>query len=125
MNSLSGKHIDLSHISNIHDLDVEIIKVRQRIRQRETDLKISTGQIPKEAVRAAMGSVIPLFKTASLTDEAFKLIQIIFGGILASFITGKKTNGGFKKGLAETLRQVSFVGVLEVLSQLLGRKKKA
>lgn len=117
MINLPNQKVDLSHINSLEDIDLEIRAVRRRIRAREADLKEDFKSIPKEAVRASLGSVIPLFKKATAADKAFSTIQTVIGGLVAAIIAGKKSGGGFKKGLATVLRQLSFWGTAKAVMQ--------
>lgn len=117
MINLRNQKVDLSHINSLEDIDLEIRTVKRRIREREAALKEDFKSIPKEAVKASLGSVIPLFKKATVADKAFSTIQTVVGGLVAAIIAGKKSGGGFKKGLATVLRQLSFLGTAKAVMQ--------
>lgn len=124
MINLSNKKVDLSHINSLEDIDLEIRMLKRRIREREASLKEDFKLIPKEAVKASLGSVIPLFKKATVADKAFSTIQTVVGGLVAAIIAGKKTGGGFKKGLATVLRQLSFWGTAKAVMQFFASSKE-
>jgi len=125
MINLRNQKVDLSHIDSLEDIDMEIRALKRRIRQKEAELKEDFKSIPKEAVRASLGSVIPLFKKATVADKAFSTIQTVVSGVIAAIIAGKKSGGGFKKGLAEVFRQLSFLGTAKAVMQFFaGRQAK-
>lgn len=126
MKLLSGKNIDLSHIDNLTQLDAEILKVKQRIRSNELQIKADTKKIPVETIKATLGKILPVFAKARAADEAFAAVQMLTGGIVASFFNAKRNGTSFKQGVADTFRQIGFVGTVKAVIELLrARKKKA
>lgn len=126
MKLLSGKNIDLSHINTLSQLDSEILKVKQRIRANESQIKAGTKKIPVETVKATLGKIMPAFAKAKVADEAFSAVQTLTGGIVASLFNAKRNGTSFKQGVADTFRQVGFVGTVKAVIELLrARKKKA
>ncbi|HTN39224.1 MAG TPA: hypothetical protein VL053_19235 [Arachidicoccus sp.] len=125
MINLRNQKIDLSHVNSLEDIDQEIRVVKRRIRARESELKEDFKAIPKEAVRASLGSITPFFKKAKVADKAFTTIQTIIGGLVAAIIEGKRSGGGFKKGFATVLRQLSFLGTAKAVMQFFAKKKNS
>lgn len=123
MINLRNKRVDLSHINSLEDIDQEILRLKRRIRQRESELKEDFKKIPKESVKATLGKAIPLFKKDTSADKAFASIQTIVSGLIAAFIVGKKTGGGFKKGLAAVIKQLSAVGIAKAVAQFFASRK--
>lgn len=123
MINLRNQKINLSHINSLEDIDQEIRLVKRRVKIHEAAIKEDFKQIPKEALKASLGSVTPLFTKARVADQAFVAIQTLVGGLVAAFIEGKKSGGGFKKGLATTLRQLSFLGTAKAVFQFFSKKK--
>jgi|GEM_PF-1888262 len=125
MINLRNQKVDLSHINSLEDIDQEIRNLKRRIREREHELGEDFKKIPKEAVKASLGSFIPLFKKDTPAQKAFGTAQTIVSGLIAAFVAGKK-GGGFKKGLAAVLSQLSFAGTARaVASYFANRKSKA
>ena len=124
MINLRNQKVDLSHINSLEDIDLEIRKVKRRIRERELDLKEDFKAIPKEAIKSSLGSVMPFFKKATVAEKAFSTVQTIAGGVVAAIIAGKKSGGGFKKGLATVLRQVSFLGTAKAVMQFFANRQQ-
>lgn len=123
MNNLRNQKIDLSHISNLEDIDHEIRMIKRRIKAREVEIKDDFKDVPREAVKASLGSVTPFFKKAKAADSIFSTVQTLVGGIVAAIIEGKRSGGGFKKGLGTTLRQLSFLGTAKAIINFFGHKK--
>lgn len=123
MINLRNQKIDLSHINNLEDIDLEIRQLKRRIKSSELSLKEDFKQIPKEAIKSSLGSITPFFKKAKAADQVFATVQTLIGGIVASFIEGKRSGGGFKKGLITTLRQLSFLGTAKAIINFFGHKK--
>lgn len=124
MINLRNQKIDLSHISNLEDIDHEIKIIKRRIKSREAEIKNDFKDVPKEAVKASLGSITPFFKKAKAADSLFSTVQTLIGGIVAAIIEGKRSGGGFKKGLATTLRQLSFLGTAKAIINFFGHKKE-
>lgn len=126
MKLLSGKNIDLSHINNLSQLDAEILKIKQRVRLNESHIKADTRKIPVETVKATLGKIMPAFAKAKVADEAFSAVQTLAGGIVASLFNSKRNGTSFKQGVADTFRQIGFIGTVKAVIELLrARKKKA
>ncbi|MDE1193333.1 MAG: hypothetical protein PW786_14490 [Arachidicoccus sp.] len=126
MKLLSGKNIDLSHINNLSELDTEIFRVKKRIQTSEKIIKTDAKKIPVETIKSTLGAVLPRFATAKAADEAFGAVQTLAGGIVASFFNAKRNGTTFTQGVADTFRQIGFVGTVKAIFQLIrGRKKKA
>lgn len=123
MINLHNRKVDLSHVNSLEDIDLEIRKIKRRIRETESELKVDFKSIPKEALKASLGSVIPLFKKANAADKAFATIQTVVGGLVAAIIAGKKGGGGFKKGLGSVLRQLSFLGTAKAVMQFFANRQ--
>lgn len=124
MKLLSGKNIDLSHIDTLAQLDAEILKVKQRIRSNESQIKADTKKIPVETIKATLGKIMPMFAKAKVADEAFSAVQTLAGGIVASFFNAKRNGTSFKQGVADTFRQIGFVGTVKAVVELLRARKK-
>ena len=122
MVNIPRQKLDLSHINSLEDIDLEIRKVKRRIRQREIDLKEGFKAIPKEAVKSSMGNVMPLFKKEKTADSTINTIQTVIGGLVAAIIAGKKTGGGFKKGLGIVIKQLGVVETTKLLIKLFSKK---
>jgi len=116
MINLRNQKVDLSHINSLEDIDQEIRMLKRRIRERENELGEGFKKIPKEAVKASLGSFIPLFKKDTPAEKAFSTAQTVISGLIAAIVAGKK-KGGFKKGIAAVLSQLSFVGTAKAVAQ--------
>jgi len=124
MINLRNQKVDLSHIDSLEDIDTEIRMLKRRIRATEAEIKTDFKHIPKEAVKASLGKFMPLFKKDSTADKAFNTVQTVVSGLVAAIIAGKKSGGGFKKGLAAVLRQVSFVGTAKAVMQFFANRQE-
>ena len=123
MINLRNQKVDLSHINSLEDIDAEIKILKRRIRQQEADLRDDFKRLPKETLKASLGATIPFFKKATRADKAFSALQTVVGTVIAAIIAGKKSGGGFKKGLSEVLRQLSFWGTARTVMQFFARKQ--
>ena len=122
MINLPNQKVDLSHINSLEDIDQEIRMLKRRIREREHELGEDFKKIPKEAVKASLGSFIPLFKKDTPAEKAFSTTQTVISGLIAAIVAGKK-RGGFKKGLAAVLSQLSFAGTARAVASYFANRQ--
>ena len=123
MINLRNQKVDLSHINSLEDIDMEIRMLKRRIRATEGEIKADFKQIPKEAVKASIGRIVPLFKKDTTADKAFTTIQTVVSGVVAAIIAGKKNGGGFKKGVAAVISQLSFLGTAKAVMQFFANRQ--
>jgi len=123
MINLRNQKVDLSHINSLEDIDMEIRLLKRRIRATEGEIKADFKQIPKEAVKASIGRIVPLFKKDTTADKAFTTIQTVVSGVVAAIIAGKKNGGGFKKGVAAVISQLSFLGTAKAVMQFFANRQ--
>ena len=124
MKTFSGKNSNLSRINTISDLDAEIAKVKQRVRQSGADMKSNFKRIPTEAVRSTLGAALPFFRKTKSADKASLVLQALAGGIIASIIDAKKGKKTFRQGMADTVRQIGFWSMASAVVYLLRKRKK-
>jgi hypothetical protein len=123
MINLRNQKVDLSHINSLEDIDQEIRMLKRRIRATEGEIKADFKAIPKEAVKASIGRIVPLFKKDTTADKAFTTIQTVVSGVVAAIIAGKKNGGGFKKGVAAVISQLSFLGTAKAVMQFFANRQ--
>lgn len=66
---------NLSYINNLDDLQAEIRKLKSSVNLREADLQQRWNALPKETMKATLGSVIPVFLNKTVADKTWGLIK--------------------------------------------------
>ena len=122
MKTISGKYINLSHINNINDLDAEIGKVQQRLRQNRAEIKANFKHVPNELVHTTLGSVFPFFKKTKPANAALLTLQTLAGSVLASLFNTGKNKRTFNRHFAAVAGQIGFWCALKIIRYV--RQKK-
>lgn len=66
---------NLSYINNLDDLQFEIRKLKSSVNHREADLQQRWNALPKETMKATLGSVIPVFLNNTMADKTWGLLK--------------------------------------------------
>ena len=114
---------DLSHIKNSEDLLHEIRLVRRRIKLREAELRSDLKQVPREAVRSTLGSVVPLFLRANVADKTLSIFQGLIALVVGSPLS-KSGGGNMKSRVVNAAKQFGFLTAVKTVSAFLKKKKE-
>jgi hypothetical protein len=119
MEMLPTQKDNLSNINNLDDLEREIRLVRARIRRRETALGERWKQVPKEAIKSSIGSLIPFFLNNKVAGSTWTLVRDALG-----FMIGKKTadGSGRLKTMWKDTRQLGLFTLLKAAFSVLKKK---
>lgn len=119
MDTIPTQKDNLSNINNLDDLEREIRLVRARIRRRETALGERWKQVPKEAIKSSIGSLIPFFLNNKVAGSTWTLVRDALG-----FMIGKKTadGSGRLKTMWKDTRQLGLFTLLKAAFSVLKKK---
>lgn len=101
---------NLSYINNLDDLQTEIRKLKSSVRQRETDLQQRWNALPKETMKATLGSVVPVFLNNTVADKTWGLVKGV-GSILLGKSSGDKSK--WKHQLLSSAKSLGFITLLK------------
>lgn len=103
-NQKLGSAAKLGPISNMGELQAEAKKLKQSVRSQEGVLREHLKQLPKEAVKAGMGTTVPKFLTNKVAGAVLGVGTAVLGNYLApkatSAVLGGLLGGSKKEGLA-------------------------
>jgi membrane protein insertase Oxa1/YidC/SpoIIIJ len=108
-----------NNITNLAELQLQIKQLKQNIKESEADFLERWKQLPQEAVKATVGSIIPFLITNKIALGGWKMIKG-FGRMF----TSKKQDGetsNWKESLSATAKEI---GVSSALKMLYGFFKK-
>ena len=108
-----------NNITSLAELQLEIKKLKQNIKESEDDFQERWKQLPQEAVKATVGSIIPFLITNKLALGGWKMIKG-FGRIF----TTKKEDGETSNWKETLTGAAKEVGVSSALKMLYGFFKK-
>lgn len=114
---------DFSHIDSLDDLQKEIRRVKLQIEQDNIDIKQDIKLLPRETIRATVGSILPLFLKAKVADNTWGIIQTVASFLVANPF--KKGNAGAASSpLLNVAKQVGFFAAVTGIKKFFARKKK-
>ena len=116
------KEPDNTPITSLNELHAEMRRVKQRIKDRETDLANRWKQVPGEAVKASISAILPAFIGDKVASGVWTALKAAY-----ELIQGKTPEGGnaegWKGAIASGARQVGLFTALKFLFSLWkGRK---
>ncbi|RFM26567.1 hypothetical protein [Deminuibacter soli] len=109
---------DLSGINNLDDLRAKIRSVQVDLKQQETDLAGRWKQLPQEAIKASVGSVVPFFLNNKVAGSTWKLMRTV-----TTMFLNKRRNDDLKETLWKSTRQLGVFTLLKGAFSLLQKKK--
>lgn len=103
-NQKLGSTAKLGPIRTMGDLLAEARKLKKSVREQESELRTHLKQLPKEAVKAGMGTTVPKFLTNKVAGAVLGVGTAVLGNYLApkatSAVLGGLLGGSKKEGLA-------------------------
>ncbi len=119
MATIQPQKNNLADINNLKDLEKEIRMVRARIKKREQALGERWKQVPGEAFKAGVGTVLPFFLNNKVAGSTWNLIKDAAG-----FILGKKGSENGQGRLKTVWRDARKLGIFALLKGVFGVLKK-
>ncbi len=115
------KPVNNLRINSIEELQMEMRRVRKRIKVQEEVLGKRWNQLPGEAVKATAGAILPVFLGNELAAGVAKLLKGAFE-LVKGHKTGEESGPAWKNMLAGGAKQIGFFGALKLIFSLLKRK---
>ena len=104
-------------IQTLEDLHQEIKRVKQRIADTEIRLLGKLADVPGEAAKSVLETVLPLFLGKELASGAWKLIMGAFD-LISGKSTGIDTNNGWKKNIVGGAKKIGMFSAFKLLYNL-------
>ncbi len=114
--------VSTSEIATLEELQIAIANVELRIQVAESEIRERWDRLPEESVKAATGSLLTLVLSSSMASGLMKLASTIVG-----VFGGKKDSKEGKKntlsGIGKSLLKMGFLPIIELIFNILKRKK--
>ncbi len=111
--------LDTPDINSVKQLQSHIRLLKNKNVVLETELKERWKQLPKEAIKATLGSAIPIFLNGRAASGIFGIVKNLVGFI------GKKTTeekSTVKEKLTGSIKKAGVFTALNLLFSLIKRK---
>jgi hypothetical protein len=108
-----------TNITNLAELQLQIKQLKQSIKESEVDFQERWKQLPQEAVKATVGSIIPFLITNKIALGGWKMIRG-----LGRMFTSKKEDGESSNWKESLVGAAKEVGVSSAVKMLFGFFKK-
>jgi hypothetical protein len=111
------------HINKTEDLQTEIQRVKQRIKEREADLQERAKKLPVEAGKVVLGTVLPFVITSKLSNTGIGVLKTAAGLFFGNPFSKNKDHT-IKEELVSTAKRIGWLTAIKTGMNLLKRKKK-
>lgn len=111
------KRIEKIQVKSYDDLQKEMRRVKQRIKDSEEDLGKRLRQVPGEAVKLTVGAILPLVMGGGLGGGVWKLVKGLFE-LIKKRKADDGSGGGWKEDLAGGAKKLGLFAALKLLFNL-------
>ncbi len=111
-----NRNREMMNINNLEDLHLAIRKSKMRLELKEARLMEKWNKLPEEALKAAAGSLIPLFLGNKMAGRAWQIVKGLSGYL---FTSSSKEKDSAKKTLFSGAKQLGIFAVLRAFYAIL------
>lgn len=111
------KKTEKIRVKSYDDLQKEMRRVKQRIKDSEEDLAKRLRQVPGEAVKLTVGAILPLVMGGGLGGGVWKLVKGLFE-LIKRRKTDDGSDGGWKEDLAGGAKKLGLFAALKLFFNL-------